>query len=107
LPAALKAHYLAYDGFTGPAGERFFNSLAQMLATTLWLRGEQGFPEFLQQAVAVGELDDGPFWLILTGDPDRVVEWDAEMADEDRVSLESSLAETWLERKRRYDEITE
>jgi SMI1 / KNR4 family (SUKH-1) len=104
LPSVLKQHYRAYDGFCGPTDTHFLYSLDKLVETTLWLRNEGYFPEFIKRAVALGDYGVGPYWLILIDNPDTIVEWDACMEGEEHLVLETSLTETWLARKIWYDD---
>jgi len=104
LPDILKIHYAQYDGFKGPTNAPFFHSLRELVETTLWLRGEGYFPEFIQRSVAVGEDGVGAYWLIHLDRPDAIIDWDAEMEGEERIILDGNLTEAWLAGKRKYDE---
>ena len=103
LPAPLKQHYAQYDGFKGPTETNFLYPLEELVRTTLWLRGEGYFPDFLQHSVALGEDGTGAYWVIDIKRPDKVIEWDAEMEGEEHVVLDRSLAEEWIARLIRYE----
>ena len=104
LPATLKQHYAEYDGFKGPTDTSFLYSLEDLVKTTLWLRGEGYFPDFIQRSVALGDDGTGAYWLIDIEQPDKVIDWDAEMEGEEHVVLGGNLAEEWIARKTMYDD---
>ncbi len=103
LPMSLKQHYAEYDGFEGPTGARFLYSLEDLVKTTLWLRGEGYFPDFIQHSVAIGDDGTGAYWLIDIDRPGRIIDWSAEMEGEEHVVLGGNLAEEWIARKAWYD----
>lgn len=104
LPMNLKAHYAEYNGFKGPTNTDFLYTLDDLVRTTLWLRGEGYFPDFIQRSVALGDDGTGAFWLICIDQPDKVIDWDAEMEGEGHVVLDGGLAEEWIARKATYDD---
>jgi len=106
LPPILKQHYGFYDGFHGPTGAWFFYSLSKLVETTIFLRSESYFPEFLKRAVALGDYGVGPYWLIELERPEIIIEWDAEMEGEERILLEESLTDIWLGRKTWYEDVS-
>ncbi len=112
LPQVLKELYAAFDGFAGPTDAPFFfplrvaSSFSQesLVSFTLFLRGEDYFPEALNDAVAVGDFGGGSSWFIKVSNPDQVLRWDAEWGEEYEV-LEGSLLDVWLAEKASYDSV--
>src|SRR5262245_60588132 len=77
LPQVLRELYAAFDGFAGPTNAPFFfplrttSSFSQesLVSYTLFLRGEDYFPEALRDAVAVGDFGGGSSWFIKASKP--------------------------------------
>jgi hypothetical protein len=112
LPPILRTLYGAFDGFAGPTNAPFMFPLLKgsafsqesLVSFTLFLRGEDGFPVFLQRAVAVGDNGTGASWLILLDKPNEVVRWDAEWGDTYEV-LEGPLLDVWCREKALYESL--
>jgi hypothetical protein len=110
LPPVLVELYRAFDGFVGPTNAQFLyplcnaprDMIASLVEHTLFLRGEDYFPDFLKAAVAVGDMGTGTCWLILLEDPTRVVQWEGSWGDDYEV-LEGGLTDAWLSAKQLYD----
>jgi hypothetical protein len=104
LPPVLREYLLAFNGFKGPTDADFFYTVDHLVEMTLFFRSEDYFPEFLHNAVVLGDDGTGPCWLIRLGQPDTIIEWDAEWGEDSEV-LPGSLADVWSARKAVYDSL--
>ena len=111
LPAVLRELYLDLDGFLGPTAAVFFSPLLQrddlagdsLVGVTLFLRGEDYFPSFLQRAVIFGSDGCGSNWGMLIDMPGVVFEWHPEQG-EDYTVVGSNPLDAWLKGKALYEE---
>ena len=111
LPSDLRNLYLEFDGFLGPTDATFLYPVlirphpgGESLATyTQFFRTETGMPDWLTQAIAVGDYGTGTAWFILLNEGSRVVRWDAEW--EEYESVEGSLLDEWIKAKEFYESL--
>jgi hypothetical protein len=111
LPAVLRQLYLSFDGFLGPTAAVFFSPLLRrdnptsesLVSFTLFLRGEDYFPEFLQESVVFGSDGCGSNWGMRLDSPDEVFEWHPEQGEE-YVVVGTSPLDVWLKGKALYAE---
>jgi hypothetical protein len=110
LPAILRDLYLAFDGFLGPTAAPFFYPLLpggepeilSLVGLTLFLRGEDYFPEFLQEAVVFGDYGCGSHWGIRLNSPDELFEWYPSDGHHYSV-VEGNPMTVWVERRAWYE----
>src|SRR4051794_6336330 len=84
LPPQLRDLYLDFNGFQGPTNAPFLFPLLERLsaggqslvAYTLFFRGEDYFPEWVQRAIALGDNGTGIAWFLLVEEEERLVRWD-------------------------------
>lgn len=111
LPPVLRELYLSFDGFLGPTAAVFFSPLFErddsagdsLVGFTLFLRGEDYFPRFLQRAVIFGGDGCGSNWGMLIDLPGVVFEWHPEQG-EDYSVLGGNPLDAWLKGKALYRE---
>jgi len=112
LPDQLRSLYLEFDGFQGPTGAHFLFPVLErgtpgsesLLTYTQFFRGEDYFPEWLQQAVAVGDNGTGTTWFVLLEARERLVRWDAEWEEYEEV--EGSLLDAWIAERKLYESVS-
>ena len=111
LPQFLRELYLEFDGFLGPTGSPFLFPVltppregAETLTTyTQFFRTETGMPDWLKNAVVVGDDGTGMAWFVLLDENLKIVRWDAEW--EEYEAVEDGLLEEWIRAKEHYDRL--
>jgi hypothetical protein len=111
LPGELRDLYLEFDGFLGPTAAPFlFPILRQpqaggesLTTYTQFFRAEVGMPEWVQQAIVVGDNGTGTGWFILLSEGNRLVRWDAEW--EEYEPVEGNLLDEWRREKAFYESL--
>jgi hypothetical protein len=109
LPTQLRSLYLAFDGFQGPTNAPFLFPLLDrpgprgesLVTYTLFFRGEDYFPSWVQRAIALGDSGTGTAWFMLVDEGDRLVRWDAEW--EEYETVEGNLLDAWCKEKALYE----
>jgi hypothetical protein len=109
LPPQLRELYLEFNGFQGPTNAPFLFPLLErpgprgksLVTYTLFFRGEDYFPEWVQRAIALGDNGTGTAWFMLVDEGDRLVRWDAEW--EEYETVEGSLLDAWVREKALYE----
>jgi hypothetical protein len=109
LPSQVRNLYLEFNGFHGPTNAPFLFPVLErpgpsgesLVTYTLFFRGEDYFPDWLQHAIVLGDNGTGTAWFVLLNEDCRVVRWDAEW--EEYESVDGSLLDAWRREKEFYD----
>jgi hypothetical protein len=106
LPVTLHELYLAFDGFLGPTGARFFWPLfgyPGLVRSNQFYRDEDLFPrELVSRCLFFGEDGCGPVWGFHANQPGKVIRWDPEWGDDFEVVGDTPL-DVWRTAKGWYD----